>query len=46
MKRPLLERLGRDEQLAAYKHPGFWQCMDKLRDKQALEQLWASDALP
>jgi glucose-1-phosphate cytidylyltransferase len=42
----LLERLGRDNQLAAYKHPGFWQCMDTMRDKQALEQLWGSEAPP
>jgi glucose-1-phosphate cytidylyltransferase len=42
----LLERLGRDEQLAAYKHSGFWQCMDTARDKQALEQLWVSEAPP
>jgi len=42
----VLERLGRSGQLAAYKHAGFWQCMDTLRDKQALEQLWASDAPP
>jgi glucose-1-phosphate cytidylyltransferase len=42
----LLERLGRNGELAAYKHAGFWQCMDTLRDKQALEQLWASDAPP
>jgi len=42
----LLERLGRDGQLAAYKHAGFWQCMDNPRDKQALEQLWASGVPP
>jgi glucose-1-phosphate cytidylyltransferase len=42
----LLERLGCDDELAAYKHSGFWQCMDTLRDKQFLEQLWASDAPP
>jgi glucose-1-phosphate cytidylyltransferase len=42
----LLERLGRDRQIAAYKHSGFWQCMDTPRDKQALEQLWASGAPP
>ena len=42
----LLERLGRDRQLAAYKHAGFWQCMDTLRDKHSLDQLWASDAPP
>jgi len=42
----ILERLGRVGQLAAYKHAGFWQCMDTVRDKQTLEQLWASDAPP
>ena len=42
----LLERLGRDDQLAAYRHSGFWQCMDTLRDKQALEELWASGEPP
>ena len=34
------------DQLAAYRHAGFWQCMDTMRDKQALEQLWASGAPP
>jgi len=28
------------EQLAAYRHEGFWQCMDTLRDKRLLESLW------
>jgi glucose-1-phosphate cytidylyltransferase len=42
----LLERFGRTGQLAAYKHAGFWQCMDTLRDKHSLEQLWVSDAPP
>ena len=42
----LLERLGREGQLAAFKHSGFWQSMDTLRDKQLLERLWASDAAP
>ncbi len=42
----LLERLGRDDQLAAYKHTGFWQCMDTMRDKQTLERLWESDSPP
>jgi glucose-1-phosphate cytidylyltransferase len=42
----VLERLGRADQLAAYRHAGFWQCMDTMRDKQALERLWASDAPP
>ena len=36
-----LERLAADRQLAAYRHDGFWQCMDHLRDKRLLESLWA-----
>jgi glucose-1-phosphate cytidylyltransferase len=35
-----LERLADDRQLVAYKHDGFWQCMDTLRDKRLLESLW------
>ena len=35
-----LERLAADGQLVAYKHAGFWQCMDVLRDKKRLEELW------
>lgn len=38
-----LERLADDRQLAAYKHEGFWQCMDTLRDKRLLEGLWAQN---
>ncbi|MCR5041499.1 MAG: glucose-1-phosphate cytidylyltransferase [Clostridia bacterium] len=41
-----LEELARTGQLAAYKHDGFWQCMDTLRDKQKLEALWASGEAP
>lgn len=35
-----LENLARDGQLMAYKHEGFWQCMDTIRDKSHLEELW------
>lgn len=35
-----LENLSRDSQLVAYKHEGFWKCMDALRDKMELEKLW------
>ena len=35
-----MEHLAAEGQLAAYKHGGFWQPMDTLRDKQRLEQLW------
>jgi glucose-1-phosphate cytidylyltransferase len=41
-----LEMLARDSKLAAYKHQGFWQNMDTLRDKMYLERLWASDNPP
>ena len=41
-----LEELARTGQLDAYKHDGFWQCMDTLRDKQKLEELWASGSAP
>ena len=33
-------------QLVAYKHHGFWQCMDTLRDRILLEELWASGQAP
>jgi glucose-1-phosphate cytidylyltransferase len=41
-----LEGLARDGQLANYKHHGFWQAMDTLRDKRHLEELWQSGAAP
>jgi glucose-1-phosphate cytidylyltransferase len=39
-----LERLAKDGQLMAYRHEGFWQCMDTLRDKLHLEELWNTKA--
>lgn len=45
-EREPLERLALDGQLMCYKHHGFWQCMDTLRDKQKLEELWASGGAP
>ncbi len=41
-----LMRLARDGELMAFKHDGFWQPMDTLRDKNQLEQLWAAGAAP
>jgi glucose-1-phosphate cytidylyltransferase len=35
-----LENLSRDNQLFAYKHNGFWKCMDAMRDKTMLDELW------
>jgi glucose-1-phosphate cytidylyltransferase len=45
-EREPLERLARDGQLAAYRHTGFWQCMDTMRDVRLLEGLWQSDRAP
>ncbi|MCB4820762.1 glucose-1-phosphate cytidylyltransferase [Roseicella aerolata] len=44
-KQPL-QALARDGQLMAFKHYGFWQCMDTIRDKVLLENLWASGEAP
>ena len=41
-----LESLARDGQLMAFKHLGFWQAMDTLREKTLLESLWASGKAP
>lgn len=38
--------LARDNQLSAYRHQNFWQCMDTLRDKKVLESHWASSNPP
>jgi glucose-1-phosphate cytidylyltransferase len=45
-EREPLERLAEQGQLAAYHHHGFWQPMDTLRDKNHLEELWASGKAP
>ena len=42
----ITELLAKRKQLIAYKHAGFWQCMDTLRDKEALEKIWASGHAP
>jgi glucose-1-phosphate cytidylyltransferase len=41
-----LETLARAGQLSAYKHSGFWQAMDTMRDKTFLEGLWQSGRAP
>ncbi len=41
-----MERLAREGMLQAYRHTGFWQAMDTLRDKNKLEELWASENPP
>lgn len=42
LEREPLESAAKDGELIAYKHDGFWQCMDTIREKALLEDLWAS----
>ena len=44
-KEPLVEAARRGE-LNAYRHKGFWQCMDTLREKNLLEELWQKGQAP
>lgn len=44
-KKPLIE-IANDGKLAAYKHNGFWKCMDAMRDKIELEELWKNNSAP
>lgn len=46
LEQDVLEGLARDGQLAAYRHEGFWQCMDTLRDVNLMRKLWDDGAAP
>lgn len=46
LEREPLERLTADGQLMAYRHDGFWQCVDTLRDLRMLEEMWQSGNAP
>ena len=41
-----LETVAKEGQLIAYKHEGFWQCMDTVREKEQLEKMWAKGQAP
>jgi glucose-1-phosphate cytidylyltransferase len=41
-----LEKLASDGELVAYQHRSFWQCMDTLREKTLLDELWHGGAAP
>jgi glucose-1-phosphate cytidylyltransferase len=41
-----MEKLAQEGQLSAFRHQGFWQPMDTLRDKNLLEKLWQSGTAP
>ncbi|MDR1964165.1 MAG: glucose-1-phosphate cytidylyltransferase [Planctomycetaceae bacterium] len=46
LEKNALENVARDGQLMAFRHDGFWQCMDTLRDKIYLDELWKSGEAP
>jgi glucose-1-phosphate cytidylyltransferase len=46
LEREPLQDLARDGQLVAYRHDGFWKCMDTLRDKMELDEMWRAGAAP
>jgi glucose-1-phosphate cytidylyltransferase len=46
LERAPLARLARDGELFAYRHHGFWQPMDTLRERNLLDSLWASGDAP
>jgi glucose-1-phosphate cytidylyltransferase len=46
LERKPLEQLAEQGQLSAYKHTGFWRCMDTLRDKNELTDMWISGKAP
>lgn len=46
LEKDALEKLADDGELMAFRHEGFWQCMDTLREKNYLESLWKSDRAP
>ncbi|MGH9349575.1 MAG: glucose-1-phosphate cytidylyltransferase [Vicinamibacterales bacterium] len=46
LEREPIERLAHDRQLIGYRHYGFWSCMDTLKEKTMLEELWASGRAP
>ena len=45
-EREPMEKLAEDRELMCFKHHGFWQCMDTLRDKEKLEKMWAKNNAP
>ena len=44
LEREPLEKASKDGELMAYKHDGFWQCMDTKRDHELLESMWCKGA--
>ena len=38
-----MKKLTQDGEVMAFRHEGFWQCMDTLRDKMKLEEMWKNN---
>lgn len=45
-EREPVERLSHDGEIYGYRHYGFWSCMDTIKEKRMLEEIWASGAAP
>jgi glucose-1-phosphate cytidylyltransferase len=46
LEREPLEQIAEEGELMVYQHPGYWQCMDTVRDRVTLEDLWVNDKAP
>ena len=46
LEREPMGQIAKDGELTAYRHKGFWKCMDALRDKIELEELWQNGNAP
>ena len=46
LEREPLEKACKDKELMAYKHYGFWQCIDTKRERDLLDQLWKTNKAP
>jgi len=46
LEREPLEQISEKGELMVFQHPGYWQCMDTLRDKATLEDMWVNDKAP
>ena len=42
----ILKKVAKEKKLIAYKHKGFWKCMDTIKDKMELEELWKKNKTP
>ena len=43
LEKEVFDKLVKDKQVGAYKHEGFWKCMDTYKDNLELNEMWSSD---